>query len=175
MSAPTDNHDFEQNEITPQTKFGKITELIERYTLFVLLLVILVLILIQVYFRFFTESSIAWSEELSRFLLIWLVFLGAVVALRQGAHIQIDSLLDIMPKTVRKIMLLLRNMIMILFLGMLFIGILPTLEVVSLQKSPGLGLNMKYVYGIFPISIGLMAIIVIWSFVTLFKGGEKAK
>ncbi len=156
----------------PKTKLGRITTEIEGYVLSIILFAILVLILTQVYFRFFTESSIVWSEELSRFLLIWLVFLGVFVALRQGAHIQIDNLLEMAPRPVRIIMLVLRNVIMILFLFMLFKGALPVMEVSSMQKSPGLGLNMKYVYGIFPVAVVLMIITVIWKSILDLKGGE---
>ncbi|NEU32398.1 TRAP transporter small permease [bacterium LRH843] len=154
----------------PRTKVGRLIEKVEAYGLSILLFSILVLIITQVYFRFFTESSIVWSEELSRFLLIWLVFLGAAVAMRQGSHIQIDNLFNIVPRPVKIAMQLLRDVIIVLFLMMLFLGSLSIIEVSSLQESPGLGLNMKYVYGVFPVSVLLMILIVIWSSIRkLFK------
>lgn len=46
----------------------------------------------QVFFRYALNSSLFWSEELARYLLVWLTFLGATVAYRRGANPGIDAL-----------------------------------------------------------------------------------
>jgi len=47
---------------------------------------------IQVFFRYVVQSSLGWSEELSRYLFVWLIFIGSAVALPKGFHIAIDML-----------------------------------------------------------------------------------
>ena len=51
------------------------------------LAVMVVLVFGNVVLRYALNSGIAVSEELSRWLFVWLCFLGAVVALRDGAHL----------------------------------------------------------------------------------------
>src|SRR3954463_1749013 len=56
------------------------------------LLVMVALVFGNVVLRYGFNSGIAISEELSRWMLVWLTFLGAIVALREHAHIGIDTL-----------------------------------------------------------------------------------
>jgi TRAP-type C4-dicarboxylate transport system permease small subunit len=46
----------------------------------------------QVFFRYVLNHSLFWSEELARYILVWLTFLGASVAYRRGVHPRIDLL-----------------------------------------------------------------------------------
>src|SRR5215831_16956706 len=56
-----------------------------------------VLVFTNVVLRYAFNSGIATSEELSRWLLVWLTFLGAIVALRQHAHLGVDMLVRALP------------------------------------------------------------------------------
>jgi TRAP-type C4-dicarboxylate transport system permease small subunit len=56
-----------------------------------------VLVFSNVVLRYAFNSGIPTSEELSRWLLVWLTFLGAIVALRQHAHLGVDSLVRALP------------------------------------------------------------------------------
>jgi TRAP-type transport system small permease protein len=56
-----------------------------------------VLVFSNVVLRYVFNSGIATSEELSRWLLVWLTFLGAIVALRQHAHLGVDTLIRALP------------------------------------------------------------------------------
>ena len=57
-----------------------------------------VLVFGNVVLRYVFNSGIATSEELSRWLLVWLTFLGAIVALRQHAHLGVDTLIRMLPR-----------------------------------------------------------------------------
>lgn len=59
-----------------------------------LLLAILVLVFGNVVLRYGFNSGILISEELSRWLFVWLTFLGAIVALRERAHLGTDMLVN---------------------------------------------------------------------------------
>ena len=48
--------------------------------------------------RFLTDYSILWVEEVSRYTMVWLTFIGAGLVLRYGGHIGIDSLQQGMPR-----------------------------------------------------------------------------
>jgi tripartite ATP-independent transporter DctM subunit len=72
-------------------------------TLVVLGLVIsLFATILQVVARYVFNSPVTWSEELSRFVFIWSVFLGAGVMVRHGGHVSVDSLIAIFPKWLQR-------------------------------------------------------------------------
>src|SRR4029079_5880219 len=62
-----------------------------------------VLVFTNVVMRYLFNSGIPTSEELSRWLLVWLTFLGAIVALRQHAHLGRDTLVRALPPLGKKI------------------------------------------------------------------------
>src|SRR5689334_22323960 len=62
-----------------------------------------VLVFTNVVMRYLLNSGIPTSEELSRWLLVWLTFLGAIVALRQHGHLGVDTLVRALPPLGRKI------------------------------------------------------------------------
>lgn len=51
-------------------------------------------ILIQIFFRFVIYRPVPWSEELARYLMVWMGMLGSVIALRQGRHIGVTFLVE---------------------------------------------------------------------------------
>lgn len=65
---------------------------------------IAVIIFLQVIFRVAIGSSLSWSEEISRYLEVWIVFLTAGYALGKGQHICMDLLIHILPKNVNYIL-----------------------------------------------------------------------
>ena len=62
----------------------------------VLLISMSVIIIYQVFSRFVLEASLPWSEELTRYLMIWAVFIGASLALRNGALIGVEAIAEAM-------------------------------------------------------------------------------
>ncbi len=55
-----------------------------------LLFCIVVVITAQIIWRYVFNNSLSWSEELSRYLFAWLIFVGASLAIKEGAHIKVD-------------------------------------------------------------------------------------
>jgi TRAP-type transport system small permease protein len=68
-----------------------------------LLAAMVVLVFGNVVLRYLFNSGIAVSEEVSRWLFVWMVFLGAIVGLREHAHLGVDSLVKMLPPIGRKI------------------------------------------------------------------------
>jgi C4-dicarboxylate transporter DctQ subunit len=60
--------------------------------------VMTLVILIQVFFRYVVYLPVPWTEELARYLMVWMGMLGAVAALRQGRHIGVRVLVERLPK-----------------------------------------------------------------------------
>ena len=68
----------------------------------VLLVLMLTAMVIMVFgnvvLRYGFNSGLDFSEELSRFFFIWITFLGAIIALREKAHLGLDTLIRVLPR-----------------------------------------------------------------------------
>jgi len=69
-----------------------------RALLILLLAAMALMVFANVALRFLTNHSILWVEEVSRYAMIWLTFLGAGLVLRHGGHIGIDTLQSRFPR-----------------------------------------------------------------------------
>jgi len=57
---------------------------------------------VQVIFRFIFFNSLTWSEELSRYCLVWLTFIGGALGVRKKVHVAVEALAMLFPKIVKK-------------------------------------------------------------------------
>ena len=83
-----------------KTIFTKIIDALTKFNIYFMAscaALLFTLVVLQVVFRFFIHYSIAWSEELSRFLGVWLVFFGATLAVKEESHLGIDFLINRFP------------------------------------------------------------------------------
>jgi TRAP-type C4-dicarboxylate transport system permease small subunit len=87
-----------------------------------MLAVMVVLVFGNVVLRYAFNSGISLSEELSRWLFVWLTFLGAVVALNERRHLGTDFLVTHLPRAARKACLALSYLLMLYACWMLFSG-----------------------------------------------------
>ncbi len=110
------------------------------------------IVAIQVFSRYVLNHSLFWSEELARYLLVWLTFLGASVAYRRKAHPSIDVVFVRTSPSVQKLFTILVHLASILLFGiMIFFGFKFS-YFVRLQISPALHLPKWIIFSIIPIS-----------------------
>lgn len=86
------------------------------------LAVMVVLVFGNVVLRYTMNSGITVSEELSRWLFVWLTFMGAVVALREHSHLGVDALVLRLPTWGKKICLVLAQAAMLYVSWLLLTG-----------------------------------------------------
>src|SRR3546814_379287 len=70
---------------------------INRFAVGSLMLVMTILVFANVVLRYLFNSSLTWVEELTRYMMIWVAYLGAGLALRAGTHVAVEVLQDVMP------------------------------------------------------------------------------
>ena len=105
----------------------------------------------QVFARYALNHSLFWSEELARYLLVWLTFLGASSAYHRGVHPGVDILFVRMPPGIRKLAAIIVHLAaMILFGVMIWFGC-RFAYFVRLQISPALSLPKWALFGIIPV------------------------
>jgi TRAP-type transport system small permease protein len=117
-----------------------------------------ILIILQVISRFVINFPLTWSEELSRYLMIYIVFLGAGLAMRHNNLISIELLPELLSGRKRKVVIILVMIISILFFAILFKQGIDMLGMVKMQSSPGLQLSMSIPYASIPIGSFVLAI-----------------
>lgn len=85
--------------------------------------VIAVAMILQVFFRYVVNSSLSWSEELSVWSLVWLVFIGSVVLIRNWEHINIPTFVNWLPLGLRPGVVIVAKCLSIVFLAtMTYLG-----------------------------------------------------
>jgi C4-dicarboxylate transporter DctQ subunit len=70
----------------------KILTFLEKAVVSTLLLVAVAILVIDIALRTLFGIALAWSAELTRYSIVWLVFIGGAIGARSGAHISIDAL-----------------------------------------------------------------------------------
>lgn len=100
----------------------------------------------QVFSRFVFGSSISWAEELTRFLLIFMVLIGSSLALRSNELISVEMILERVTGNIRKtLVIVIHSISIILFIILIKYGYLMALDF-SNQHAPSLRISMEYIY-----------------------------
>jgi len=86
------------------------------------LAVMVVLVFGNVVLRYAFNSGIAVSEEISRWLFVWLCFMGAVVAMKEGAHLGTDMMVSRLPVAGKKACMVLGHLLMLYLTWLFFDG-----------------------------------------------------
>ncbi len=96
-----------------------------------------------------------WTEELARFLLIWVSLLGGAVAFGTKGHLGVDYFVDKFDPSMRKVMAIVSNLIVLFFAGAVFLyggGRVVSDALAMEQMTPALGWKMGHVYLALPIA-----------------------
>jgi len=126
----------------------------------------------QVILRYLLGMPLTWSEEISRYLFVWVVFLGGGVAARYRGHIVLDFLLGILPRKVRIGLVLAMGVLSLAMLLVLFAWQGWNLTLVSWrQESSATGLPVGCATLAIPVGGVLMALNTIRAFRDDFSGG----
>ena len=72
--------------------------------------------------RYLLESGFAVSEEISRLAFVWLIFLGAAVAVRERAHVGVDMLVLLLPRAGKRLCLIITNLLILYALWLFAAG-----------------------------------------------------
>lgn len=102
----------------------------------------------NVVLRYGFNSGITVSDEMSRYCFIWLTYIGAMVAMRDGAHLGVDTLIKKLGLRGKKICFFLSQSIMLFCNTLFFVGTFKMHELQVTNVSPVVGLSMIWVYGI---------------------------
>jgi TRAP-type C4-dicarboxylate transport system permease small subunit len=123
-----------------------------EYSLFGLGFSMAMLVAVQVFCRYVLNSSLFWSEELARYMLVWLSFLGATVAYYRNVHPGVDILTSRMPATGQRISAMLVQLISMALAVVMIISGSQFAWFVRTQISPALSIHKWIILAIIPVS-----------------------
>ncbi|RAK22068.1 TRAP-type C4-dicarboxylate transport system permease small subunit [Anoxybacillus vitaminiphilus] len=105
-----------------------------------------IFVFLNVVLRYVFNSGLTWSEELARYLFVWVVFLGAIVASKDKGHLGVDLLVSILPRGWQRIAYVLSNIVIIIVLGLFIDGLIKMMALNSGVTGPGTGLPVALFY-----------------------------
>ncbi|MDU5100525.1 MAG: TRAP transporter small permease [Peptoniphilus grossensis] len=150
-------------------KFNKIEEIV----LVSSLVLNVIIVFMQVIMRYFFNTSLTWSEELSRYIFIWQVWLGSSIAFVDDQHIRVDLIFSIFKsEKSQRILHLIINIIWFSFnVFLVYVGI-KLLGSMSARNalSSGMRLPLVYVYATLPVSSFILAIRILLDSIDLVSG-----
>ncbi len=115
-------------------------------------------VFLQVVFRYLLRQPLFWSEELPRYLLIWMSFLAAALAQKDEAHINITLCVTPLPRLAQRWIRLLTHLIMMGFLAILIYSGSLVITITAHHRSTALQIPMAAVYAAVPAGAILMMV-----------------
>jgi len=122
---------------------------------------IVAIIFYAVVMRYVFQYPPYWAEELSRFIFIWIIMLGAVLVTREQSHIEFVILLDRMPKRFKFVWSTIIRLSMIIFCWVMVRQGLNIYPIVAEASSPTFGVSMGWLYLSIPVGGLLMGICIL--------------
>ncbi len=136
--------------------FLDIIEFICRKVIGIMMAVMVVVMCYQVVLRYVFNNSNIWSEEVTRYLFVYVSLLGSFIAARKNTHLKVDFFVNLLRGNVKRYFTIITNIAVLLFV----IYLIPLSYNLSLSTmrniSPGLKMPMGYAYAAIPIGAVLI-------------------
>lgn len=134
----------------------------------------MVIIFSQVVARYVMHQSLSWSEEVGRYIFVWITFLGLAAAFKSGSHVALDLLSKSLRGIPRRVIGLINSLLVIVLAVALLVGGTKLLQFGMHQQSPALKIPMYLVYTVEPISGAIFlyfAVRALWTSLTSKEEG----
>ncbi len=130
---------------------GTVNRTVE-YFLFGLGFSMAILVATQVFFRYVLNSSLFWSEELARYMLVWLSFFGATVAYYRNLHPGVDTLSSRLSPAYQRVTRILVHVVAMALAAVLIISGAQFAWFIRMQVSPALSIHKWIILLVIPLS-----------------------
>lgn len=131
-------------------------------------LVLVIVVFLQVICRMI-GIAVPWTEEVARFLFIWLIYLAGYITINKGLNITFDLVLDSLPDKIWKVVFTLVNIISIIFLGLIVVLGSKVAAMNMTQLSTVLRIPIGLIYWAIPVGSVAMIVAQIEMYVKLIK------
>jgi TRAP-type C4-dicarboxylate transport system permease small subunit len=144
----TDNGGGEQHLIHVEDAEIKVEYHPEDWLAILLFWSLAFIVFLQFFTRYVLNDSLSWTEEIARYGLMWVVFIGAGMVTRRNAHIAVELVANLMaPGPLRSALLAAVDLMKLAFLGLLAYFSVLIIDRMHFQRMTVFDLPMSYVYG----------------------------
>lgn len=154
-----------------QKLYGCLHSILEFFIV-AMLVVMVVTVTLQIITRYVFFYSLSWSEELSRYMFVWLIFLGAVLGIKDNMQIKIDIVHTLVKGALEKPYRFFQHLLSMGIVTVLAFGSIKMIELGTRQKSPAMHIPMSIVYFCIPLGLALMDMEFFIKIRELFKRGK---
>ncbi|MGE4485429.1 MAG: TRAP transporter small permease [Oscillospiraceae bacterium] len=130
-----------------------------------------IIIVAQVFFRYVLKNSISWSEEIARYLFIWLIYIGISYGVKMDRHISVDAVCAMLPEKVQRYFIFISDLLFLTFAtAVIYYGI----QVVGMinnsgQFSPASHIPMGIIYSSTVVGFSLVVVRLIQNLIRCAK------
>jgi TRAP-type transport system small permease protein len=120
-------------------------------SLLVALAAMVIIVFMNVVGRYVLGESLSWGEEVALLLMVWLTYLGAAVAMRDGAHYAVDFFMQYLPESWRKPVVVGKDLVVVVMTGLLLYWSAATTVLLNEWVTPALEISQSWVYAACPV------------------------
>lgn len=140
-----------------------------RWLAVLLLAVMTTITLSGVFFRYVLDDALPWSEEIAKYLMVWLTFVAAPLAFRMGALVSIQALPNALLGRKNEILQVVIQLIIIALMVMFIdIGVFLTKNAM-IQRASSVNFSISYVYAAMPLGALMILLVALQFFVEALK------
>ena len=129
-----------------------------RVVIGLLIVALVVSVAMGVFYRYALRQSLHWATEVPNVLLIWIVFIGSVVAFYEKRHIAFEAVVDALPASLSRAVKIVAELIVLGFLVLLVVYGYQIVMQAMVSLSDALKVPRGYFYICLPLSAALMAL-----------------
>jgi TRAP-type C4-dicarboxylate transport system permease small subunit len=141
----------------------------EDWLAFAIFWAMAVAVFLQFFTRYILNDSLAWTEEIARYLLMWLTFVGAAIAMRRGTHIAVEVAFTFLPPPAVRVLSFLVDLLVLGFVALLCWFSVSITQRMHIQTMTVIPWPMSIVYG----GIGIGCLLMLWRAGQRFRAGMK--
>lgn len=131
---------------------------VEIYIMTIAMILFLCNITLQIFTRLILKHPLSWTEEVSRFAFIWMVFMGLSYATRYDKHIRVDFLISKCPQRVQFVVEEIINALTIVVFCWVFWQGLLYIQYCGIVRTPALNIPRAWMVSVIPLSAFLMIV-----------------
>src|SRR5690349_6074127 len=120
----------------------------EDWIAFVIFWSLAFIVFLQFFTRYILNDSLAWTEEIARYGLMWIVFIGGAMVTRRNTHIAVELLSNVMkPGPMRQVLLAAVDIVKLAFIAFLAFSSVTITGRMGIQRMTVFDVSMSWVYG----------------------------
>lgn len=139
----------------------KFLDIIEKVVVYIAYLLVSLMVIntsTGVFFRYILNNALSWTDELGRYMMIWVGFFGCYLAARDNSHVGVEMFVGLFKPGARRVFHVAARLVVIVFLIVILSESGKQLGLLGIQTSPALEIPMAIPYSAVSVGVFLMLI-----------------